>query len=65
MLGIYSENREEYVITELACMGHSITVVPIFVNHYQQQVEEVIDQTMLKTLAVSTETLPTILKLKT
>jgi long-subunit acyl-CoA synthetase (AMP-forming) len=28
-MGIYSENRAEYVIAELACMSNSITIVPV------------------------------------
>ena len=30
IVGIYSENRTEWVETELACIGDSITIVPIF-----------------------------------
>lgn len=29
IMGIFSENREEWVITELACCSNSIAVVPI------------------------------------
>lgn len=29
IMGIYSENREEWVMTELACCSDSICVVPI------------------------------------
>ncbi len=33
MIGIYSENRSEYAIVELACMSDSITIVPINSKH--------------------------------
>ena len=33
MMGIYSENRYEYAITQLACISDSITIVPINAKH--------------------------------
>jgi long-chain acyl-CoA synthetase len=29
-MGIYAKNREEWVITDIACMRDSITIVPFF-----------------------------------
>jgi long-subunit acyl-CoA synthetase (AMP-forming) len=29
IMGIFSENREEWIMTELACCSNSIAVVPI------------------------------------
>ena len=29
-LGVYSRNREEWAITDLACMRTSVTIVPFF-----------------------------------
>ena len=29
-LGIYSKNREEWAIADLACMRSSVTIVPFF-----------------------------------
>ena len=29
LMGFYSENRSEYIMTELACIAESITLVPI------------------------------------
>ena len=43
MVGIYSENREEWTITELACMSDHITIVPIFVNNSQDIIEAIIN----------------------
>lgn len=29
LMGIFSENREEWIMTELACCSNSIVIVPI------------------------------------
>ena len=57
-MGIYSENRAEYVISQFACMSDSVTVVPI--NHHATDVvsaKEIIEHTLLEVICVSRNTL--------
>lgn len=42
-MGIFSENREEWIMTELACCSNSIAVVPIQILS-QFQNEDVTEQ---------------------
>ena len=66
LVGILAENREEWTITELACMSDSITIVPIFMNHYltNPNLESIINQTELQTIFVSSKSIDYILDLR-
>ncbi len=56
MVGIYSENRPEWVIAELACIRESLTIVPIFSRASPSSVSSILDQTHLRTVFVSNST---------
>ncbi len=58
LMGIYSENRAEYVISQFACMSDSVTVAPI--NHHATDVvsaKKIIEHTLLEVICVSRNTL--------
>jgi long-subunit acyl-CoA synthetase (AMP-forming) len=66
-IGIFSENRKEWFITELAACSNSIVTVPVavepqFLDH--KWICQVIDTTELTTLCVSQKTIGLILELK-
>eukprot|EP00298_Acanthocystis_sp_HF-20_P007602 c17158_g1_i1.p1 GENE.c17158_g1_i1~~c17158_g1_i1.p1 ORF type:complete len:684 (+),score=333.62 c17158_g1_i1:32-2053(+) len=50
LLGIYSKNRAEWVISELAAYAYSATVVPLYDSLGSQAVEYALNQTKLATL---------------
>ena len=61
LVGIFSENRPEFVITELACIRDSIAVVPIYSNAAPSMVQGVLQQTEIATVFVSGYTCETII----
>lgn len=66
-LGIFSENRQEWFITELAACSHSIVTVPLSVESQfleSKRICHVIDCTEMQTLCVSKKTISFILELK-
>lgn len=63
-LGIYSKNREEWVITDLACQLNSITVVTIYDTLGLNALEFIFNQTQLTTLLLENNCLIKIMKLK-
>lgn len=67
MMGIFSENRLQWWMTELACCSDSVTIVPIaveqqFVN--DERISNILNETELQTLCVSKRTIGVILDLK-
>jgi len=63
-IGIYSENRFNWIITELAAIRLNLVVVPIFSRYFPSSIEYVINQTGLDTICVSTVTMQTIIDLQ-
>jgi hypothetical protein len=66
-MGIFSENRAQWFMTELACCSDSICVVPVaienqFVN--ENRITSLLNNTELVTLCVSRKTIGVILDLK-
>lgn len=66
-MGIFSENRPEWIVAELACCSDSICIVPLvnqneFAN--ENTVKEIIEKTQLKTVCASNNTVDFIFKLK-
>jgi len=58
-MGIFSENRLEFYITQLACISDSVAIVPIAVDAQfleQERVSKIIDSTGLSTVCVSEKT---------
>jgi len=67
MMGIFSENRLQWFMTELACCADSICVVPVaveqqFVN--DERISNLLNETEMTTLCVSKRTIGVILDLK-
>ena len=66
-MGIFSENRPEWVMTELACCSASICVVPIAAEKQfndEGRIASLINQTEMTSICVSSSKVSTILDLK-
>ena len=64
-LGIYSKNREEWVISYLGCQLNSITVVTLYDTLGVNAIEFILKQTELTTVVIESNVLKKICKLKT
>lgn len=67
MMGIFSENRPQWFMTELACCSDSICVVPVAVEEQflnEDRVSKLINLTNMTTICVSSFTFGAILNLK-
>ncbi len=49
-LGIFSKNREEWAIVDLACARSDVTIVPFFESLGPDNIAYIINQTELKTI---------------
>lgn len=63
-LGILSKNREEWGISDLACMRHSITIVPFYESLGADAISFILNQTELKTICLEEKFVSLIIKLK-
>lgn len=66
-IGIFSENRAEWIITELAACSDSVCVVPVAVQAQflqEDRITQIINDTELTTLCVTKQTIGIILDLK-
>lgn len=66
-LAIFSENRPEWYISELAAISDSVCIVPVaveqqFLSH--KRIAKLLNDTEATTIAVSAKTISTILQLK-
>jgi long-chain acyl-CoA synthetase len=64
MLGIYSKNREEWVLTDIANLKTSVVTVGFYDTLGPTAVEYILKQTLLTTVACSSDYLPSFIKLK-
>ncbi len=64
LLGIYSKNREEWVISYLGCQLNSITVVTLYDTLGVNAIEFILNQTELITVLIESIALEKICKLK-
>ena len=67
MIGIFSENRKEWLMTELACCSDSICIVPLAVEAQflaEDRLERLLNETQLETVCVSEKTFQIVLNLK-
>ncbi len=55
LLGIYSKNREEWVITDFACWMMSITSVPLYDTLGEESISWTFEQTELATIFLSVQ----------
>jgi long-subunit acyl-CoA synthetase (AMP-forming) len=66
-MGIFSENRSEWVVTQLASCSDSVCVVPVAVENQfvnEERITSIINKTELTTLCVSKYTIGIIMDLK-
>ena len=59
LIGIFSENRPEWYITQLACCSDSICIVPVAREPQFIDVDRIVSlvgKTEIETIAVSSET---------
>jgi long-chain acyl-CoA synthetase len=59
-LGIYSKNREEWIISELAGISQGVTTVPLYDTLGPESVEFVVKQTLLTTIACAGSYVPSL-----
>jgi len=63
-MGIFSKNREEWAMMDLACMRSCITIVPFYDSLGKEALSLVINQTELTTMCIEKISLDLLLKLK-
>ncbi len=51
-LGIFSKNREEWAIADLACLRNNVTIVPFFDSLGPDALTFVINQTEVTTMCI-------------
>ena len=63
-MGIYSRNREEWIIGSIGCQMDSITIVTLYDTLGVKSIEFIFNQTELNTILVETKNLGKLLKMK-
>ena len=63
-MGVFSKNREEWAVVDLACMGSSVTIVPFFDSLGPQALNYVINQTEVSTMCIEQSAIKTFIDLK-
>ena len=63
-MGIFSKNREEWAMMDLACIISSVTIVPFYDSLGMDALAMVINQTELTTMCIERTNLELLLKLK-
>jgi long-chain acyl-CoA synthetase len=64
LLGIFSKNREEWVVTNLACTMSGTTIVPFFDSLGPDALNFVITLTTLSTMCIESGSIDTFIKMK-
>lgn len=64
MIGVFSKNREEWAVVDLACTISSTTVVPFFDSLGPDALSFVINLTTLTSMCIEGGTIDTFIKLK-
>lgn len=59
--GIFSKNREEWAVADLACMRSSVTIVPFYDSLGMEALSLVINLTNLTTMSIERGSIPTLL----
>ena len=62
-MGIYSRNREELSVVDLACLISAITIVPFYDTLGKDALSFVINQTLLQTMCIEKKNLDNLLSL--
>lgn len=62
-MGIFSKNREELAVVDLACMRSSVTIVPFFDSLGIDALSFVINQTELTSMCIENSSFDMLLKI--
>jgi long-chain acyl-CoA synthetase len=60
MVGIYSKNRPEWLITALGCQAHAMPIVPLYDTLGPNAAEYIINHAELSVVVVGKENLPSV-----
>lgn len=63
-VSLYSKNREEWVVTDMACILSGLTSVTLYDTLGKDSIEYILDQTQIKTLFCSSDKINSIVDLK-
>ena len=63
-MGIFSKNREEWAIIDIACMKACVTIVPFYESLGLNAVNFVINQTELTTICIEKKNFDSLIKMK-
>jgi long-chain acyl-CoA synthetase len=63
-MGVFSKNREEWTMTDLACLRSSVTIIPFFDSLGMASLEYILNQTELTTMAVEGKNVQHLIDLK-
>ena len=63
-VGIYSKNREEWLLADLAMVSQGITSVPMYDTQQADTIEMIVDQTQMKAIFCSENLIKNLVKLK-
>lgn len=63
LVGLFSRNREEWVLTDIACFKNSIVTVPLYETLGLNALEYITNQSELETIFVSEEKVKTLLEI--
>lgn len=62
MLGIYSRNRSEWCITDVACVINSVVSIPLYDTLGDNSVSFITNQTEITTIALGSDKIANIIK---
>ena len=63
-MALYAKNREEWVVTDLACITSGITVITLYETLGKDSIEYILDQTSMKTCVCQADKIENLLQLK-
>lgn len=63
-MGIYAKNREEWAVTDLACLRSDITIVPFFESLGHEALSFVLNQTQVETMCIEKDKIDLLIKMK-
>ena len=64
LVGIFSKNRYEWLVADIACCIYGVTIVPLYETLGTENLSYCLNHSEITTLFVSGETAKTLLKLK-
>lgn len=64
MMGIYSKNCVEWLLSDISCQLNSITVIPLYDTLGLIAIEHIFNQTQLTTLCISSENIKKFIEIK-